>query len=285
MLKKIHSLTPAAYKVVVEKNTEVPFQGKYTDSHEKGSWLCRQCGLALFRSDAKFASGCGWPAFFESIGNAVLNKPDSDGVRTEIICARCSAHLGHVFLGEGFTKENTRYCVNSCSLDFVENLTVIDTEEIIVAAGCFWGVESLFKKLPGVLGTEVGYTGGHLMNPTYQDVCRGDTGHYEAIRVLYDPTKNDFKKMIEYFFEIHDFTQANGQGPDIGDQYQSVIFYYDESQKKIAQEIIQMLRDKAYQVATKLLPVSPFWPAEMYHQDYYVKTGKTPYCHVWRQVF
>ncbi|MDX1900844.1 MAG: bifunctional methionine sulfoxide reductase B/A protein [Gammaproteobacteria bacterium] len=282
---KTASLIPDAFAVIVNKSTEAPFMGKYTDSHEKGTWLCRQCGLALFRSDSKFASGCGWPSFFASITDHVKESPDADGRRTEILCKRCNAHLGHVFRGEGFTKENLRHCVNSCSLDFVTDLTVADTEEAIFAAGCFWGVESLFKQLKGVVGTEVGYTGGHVNNPSYQDVCRGDTGHFEAIRVLYDPRQIDFESITKYFFEIHDFTQANGQGPDIGEQYQSAVFVYDEQQKQIVQSLIQQLQNKNVSVATQIFPAQPFWPAEAYHQLYYEKNGKTPYCHVWTKRF
>jgi len=282
---KTQSLTPAAYSVIIDKATEAPFVGKYTDTQLPGTWLCRQCGLALFRADSKFASSCGWPAFFAAIENTVTETPDVDGRRIEIVCSRCAGHLGHIFRGEGYTPENTRYCVNSCSLDFVTDLTVQDTEEAIFAAGCFWGVEYLFKKLSGVLATEVGYTGGQVDQPSYKAVCAGDTGHYEAIRVLYDPSKIDFKKIAKYFFEIHDFSQVNGQGPDIGQQYFSAVFFYDEQQKKIANELIQILTEKKYSVATKILPAKPFWSAEDYHQDYYTKTSKTPYCHIWTNRF
>ncbi|TAK73823.1 MAG: methionine-R-sulfoxide reductase, partial [Gammaproteobacteria bacterium] len=182
---KTSSLPDIILAVVQEKGTERPFSGEYDDFDEAGTYLCRQCGLALYRSHTKFHSGCGWPSFDEEVGGAVLHEPDADGSRTEILCARCRAHLGHVFAGEGFTSRNQRHCVNSLSLDFVPNLTVKDTDEAIFAAGCFWGVEYYLKQLPGVLKTEVGYTGGHQKNPTYQQVCSGTTGHYEAIRVIY----------------------------------------------------------------------------------------------------
>ena len=163
--------------------------------------------------------------------------------------------------------------------------TVKDTEEAILAAGCFWGVEYYLKKLPGVLKTQVGYTGGKKLNPTYEEVCAHHTGHVEAIRVLYDPIKLNYDNLVKYFFEIHDFTQENGQGPDIGEQYLSRIFYYDDAQKAAVQDIINELKAKQYHVATKLLPVSTFWPAEKYHQDYYQKTGKQPYCHHYEKKF
>lgn len=275
---KLASLPALIQAVVLEKGTERPFSGEYDQFDKEGTYLCRLCGLPLFRSHTKFHSGCGWPSFDEEIKGAVQHEPDRDGRRTEILCSRCQAHLGHVFVGEGFTANNIRHCVNSLSLDFVSSLVVTDTAEMIFAAGCFWGVEYYFKQLPGVLKTEVGYIGGHQQQPTYEAVCAGNTGHYEAIRVLYDRQLNA-ESLIKYFFEIHDFSQETGQGPDIGQQYKSAIFYYDEQQKQVAQKIIQVLSEKGMKVATILLPMSTFWRAEAYHQDYYAKTGKTPYCH------
>ncbi len=279
MLLKTNSLVPTVYEVICHQATEYPFTGEYTDKEEAGTYLCRQCGLALFRSQTKFHSGCGWASFDDEIKDAIERVPDPDGQRTEIRCSRCEGHLGHVFIGEKITDKNLRHCVNSASLDFVPDLEVTDTEEAIFAAGCFWGVEHYFKKLPGVLKTEVGYTGGTKESPTYEEICAGDTGHYEAIRVVYDINKLNFFDVTKYFFEIHDPTQINGQGPDLGEQYLSVVFYYDENQKKIAEKLIAILQDKIGPVATKLLPVRPFWPAEAYHQDYYKKTAKEPYCH------
>lgn len=285
MLLKTKSLTKDMLAVIQGKGTERPFTGEYDEFGQPGTYLCRQCGLALFRAQHKFPSGCGWPSFDEEIPGTVLQQLDADGHRTEILCARCNAHLGHVFFGERLTDKNTRHCVNSIGLDHVSDLEVKDTEEAIFAAGCFWGVEYLFKKLPGVLKTEVGYAGGHQDYPTYEQVCSGRTGHYEAIRIVYDPTKINYEAIVKFFFEIHDPTQSNGQGPDIGSQYLSVIFYYDENQKQIAEKLISILKQSNYQVATKLLPVSPFWRAETYHQDYYQKTGKQPYCHFYTKRF
>jgi peptide methionine sulfoxide reductase msrA/msrB len=282
---KTASLTDTVLSVVEDKGTEKPFSGEYNDFGDVGTYLCRRCGLALFRSQTKFHSGCGWPSFDEEIRGSVSYKTDVDGHRTEILCSRCHAHLGHVFAGEGFTPKNTRHCVNSLSLDFVPNLEVTDTEEAIFAAGCFWGVEYLFKQLPGVLKTEVGYTGGHTREPTYQEVCSGDTGHYEAIRVVYDPSKVSYKKIVMYFFEIHDPTQQDGQGPDLGEQYLSVVFYYDAKQEQTAFALIEELTRLGFKVATRLMPVSTFWPAERYHQDYYAKNGHTPYCHIYKKKF
>jgi peptide methionine sulfoxide reductase msrA/msrB len=285
MIIKAQSLLPEVSRIILDKSTEQPFTGSYDGYNEPGSYLCRQCGLALFRSQTKFHSGCGWPSFDEEIKAAVAQHLDADGRRSEILCARCHGHLGHVFQGEGFTEKNTRHCVNSASLDFVPSLQVIDTEEAIFAAGCFWGVEYYFKKLPGVLKVEVGYLGGHVDHPTYKDVCRGDTGHYEVVRVVYDTSKLSYVDVVKYFFEIHDATQADGQGPDLGQQYSSALFYYNDAQKKISEELISILKQKNIEVATQLLPVSIFWPAEEYHQDYYSKVGKAPYCHQYRKIF
>jgi peptide methionine sulfoxide reductase msrA/msrB len=285
MVLKTASLIDIVLRVVLNKGTEPPFSGEYDNFDDKGTYLCRQCGLALFRSQTKFHSGCGWPSFDEEISGAVKREQDADGTRVEILCARCHAHLGHVFKGEGFTKNNVRHCVNSLSLDFVSDLTVTDTEEAIFAAGCFWGVEYYFKKLPGVLKTEVGYVGGHKKNPTYAEVCTGKTGHLEGVRVIYDPAKVSYEQLVKYFFEIHDPTQQNGQGPDHGHQYLSAIFYYDETQKEIATKLMVTLKQKQLSLATKLLLAATFWPAEKYHQNYYAKTGKEPYCHFYTKRF
>jgi len=285
MLLKTASLPEIILAVVKNKGTEKPYSGEYDDFGESGTYLCRQCGLALFRSSTKFHSGCGWPSFDEEIAGAVRREQDADGMRTEILCARCGAHLGHVFMGEGFTGANTRHCVNSLSLDFVADREVKDTEEGIFAAGCFWGVEYFFKQLPGVLKTEVGYTGGRKKNPTYQEICSGGTGHYEAIRVVYDPSKITYEQLAKFFFEIHDPTQPDGQGPDRGEQYLSVAFYYDDMQKQTLVNLIHILDGLGFKVVTKILPVAPFYSAEVYHQDYYEKQGKTPYCHRYEKKF
>lgn len=285
MILKTKSFTPPIQQVICERATEKPFSNEYDALEEPGTYLCRQCGIALFRAETKFPSGCGWPSFDQPIPNAVLEKSDLDGMRTEIVCARCNGHLGHVFKGEGLTPLNTRHCVNSVSLDFVNDLTVKDTEEAIFAAGCFWGVEYYFKKMAGVIKTEVGYTGGYSTEPTYEDVCGHDTGHFEAIRVVYDSQKTNFETICRYFFEIHDPTQANGQGPDLGPQYLSVVFYYDEEQKATTESLIEILTEKGFQVSTKILPVSVFWPAEHYHQNYYQKTRHEPYCHRYTKRF
>lgn len=287
---KTESLTPAAYNIIINKATERPNTGKFTNYSKStlGTYLCRQCGLALFRSDDKFISSCGWPSFDAEINDNVKKILDKDKIRTEILCARCDGHLGHIFHGEYITSKNTRYCVNSLSIDFVKNnINILDTEEIILAAGCFWGVEYLLQQQPGIVYTEVGYTGDEKAepNPDYNLVCSGRTKYIEAVRVIFDPKILNFTSLIKLFFEIHDFSQSNGQGPDIGLQYLSRIFYYDQDQQAAAQTVVSYLIDKNFKVATVLEPVTVFWPAEDYHQEYYLKNQKQPYCHIRKQIF
>jgi len=270
--------------VLFEKGTEPPFSGEYTDHFEKGIYVCRNCGIPLYNSSDKFHSGCGWPAFDDEIPGAIKKQLDRDKIRTEILCSYCGAHLGHVFYGERFTKKNVRHCVNSVSLVFVPEGQKPPMDRMFFAGGCFWGVEHLFKQLEGVLDTRVGYMGGKRKNPTYEQVCTGLTGHYETVEVIFDPKKIDEELLVKYFFEIHDFTQEDGQGPDIGEQYKSVIFYTNERQRQVAERIKDQLSQK-YRVTTQIKKASDFWLAEDYHQDYYAKTGKTPYCHYRRKIF
>jgi peptide methionine sulfoxide reductase msrA/msrB len=278
-LDKTASLRPITLRIIRDKATEYPHTGQYNNRSNPGSYLCRRCGLALFRTTEQFHSGCGWPSFDDNALQTVQQQPDSDKQRTEIICKRCHAHLGHVFIGEHITPKNTRHCVNSASLDWVNDKDVVDTEEAIIAGGCFWGVEYFLRKISGVLNTEVGYIGGHIDEPTYKQVCRGNTGHIEALRVIYDNQKTNYDTIIKRFFEIHDPTQSLGQGPDIGEQYQSAIFYYNDEQLTHAQALIHLLQQRGYLIVTKLCAMQPFWPAEDYHQNYYYKQQKLPYCH------
>mgnify|MGYP000851711485 CR=1 FL=1 len=278
-------LTNAEKQVIINKGTEMPFTGEYNNFKSSGTFICRQCNAPLYRTKDKFDSGCGWPSFDDEIPGAVKRITDSDGLRTEILCNNCGGHLGHVFEGERYTEKNTRHCVNSVSIKFIPDATITKVQKAIFAAGCFWGVEHFFKNAPGVVETNVGYTGGKTENPTYEEVCSGKSGHYEAIEVLFDPEKTNFKELAKLFFEIHDFTQTNGQGPDIGEQYLSKIFYFDKEQKSTSEDLIRELNGKGFSVDTELLPSSTFWKAEDYHQDYYNKTGKTPYCHFRKKIF
>jgi len=272
-------LTPEEENVIVNKGTERPYTGKYETFWEKGTYVCKRCGAPLYRSEDKFDAGCGWPSFDDEIPGAVKKQTDLDGMRTEILCSRCGAHLGHVFKGEGLTGKNTRHCVNSISMDFIPAKSLAKTDTAIFAGGCFWGVEYFMKKMKGVTSTSVGYTGGHTDNPTYHQVCAGNTGHYEAIEVVFDPSKTTYEEVAKLFFEIHDPTEWNHQGPDWGEQYRSAVFYRNDEQKKVTEKLISELKARGYKVVTEVKPAKIFWKAEGYHQDYYTHKGSEPYCH------
>jgi len=285
---KFNRLTPEEENIIVHKGTEKPFTGEYNNYKEKGTYICRRCDAPLYRSDDKFDSGCGWPSFDDEIPGAVKRQPDPDGQRTEILCTACGAHLGHVFKGERLTRKNIRHCVNSLSMDFIPEgvkSNPAKTEKAIFAGGCFWGVEYHFLRAKGVTFTRAGYIGGKRSKPTYEDVSRGHTGHAEAVEVTYDPARTSYEKLAKLFFEIHDPTEVDRQGPDIGDQYRSAIFYLNNQQKATAKKLIKILEDNGYDVATEVLPAETFWPAEDYHQQYYEKKHSTPYCHVYTERF
>lgn len=285
-LLKFYDLNKAESSVINNKGTETPFAGKYTNFKDKGTYICKKCGAALYYSSDKFESDCGWPSFDNEIKGAVNRIPDPDGRRTEIECINCGAHLGHVFSGEQLTAKNIRHCVNSISLEFVPaQLESGRYGTAIFAGGCFWGVEYFLQKSPGVISVASGYIGGTVKNPTYQEVCTSNTGHAEAVKVVYDPQKTSYEKLVKLFLEIHDPTQAGGQGPDIGDQYRSEIFYLNDDQKKIAENDLNILKSNGFKIATKVTKASEFYPAEAYHQDYYFKNGKVPYCHAYTKRF
>lgn len=281
----LNKLTPEEERVIVHKGTEMPYTGKLYKNTAAGTYVCRQCGASLYRSEDKFDAGCGWPSFDQEIRGAVTRTTDADGMRTEITCSRCGGHLGHVFEGEGFTDKNVRHCVNSISMEFVPASQSVAIEKAYFAGGCFWGTEHLLQKEPGVISVVSGYMGGHTQSPTYREVCDGNTGHAETVQVEFDPGKTNYEKLARLFFEIHDPTQVNRQGPDIGEQYRSAVFYVDDQQKQITEKLIGLLKDKGYKVATEVAKASTFWPAEQYHQDYYVGHGKEPYCHFYTKRF
>jgi peptide methionine sulfoxide reductase msrA/msrB len=274
-----NKLTPDEERIIIHKGTEPPFTGKYNDHFESGIYLCRRCDNPLYKSEDKFKSHCGWPSFDDEIPGAIKKETDRDGMRTEILCNNCGGHLGHVFTGERLTDKNIRHCVNSVSMKFIK------TQQAIFAGGCFWGIEYHFNKQDGVIYTEVGYSGGDTKNPTYEEVCRGNTGHAEAIKIYFDANKVTYKELAKLFFEIHDPTQVNRQGPDVGEQYRSAIFYFNEEQRKIAENLINQLEEKGLNVATIVDKAGKFYRAEEYHQNYYDKKRSNPYCHIYTKRF
>ena len=292
MSQKYNELTPEEAYVIEQKGTERAGTGEYTDNKSEGSYICRKCNAELYKSSDKFDSNCGWPSFDDEIKGAVRRETDADGRRTEILCANCDGHLGHVFLGERFTDKNTRHCVNSISLKFIKAGEDLPTpilptpkQKAIFASGCFWGTEYWLQKVPGIISVTSGYIGGHVKNPTYKQVCSGTTGHYEACEVIFNPDKVDFDTIAKIYFNTHNPEQANGQGPDIGSQYLPAIFYTSDDQKTQSEALLEQLRKKGLKPATEIKEASIFYAAEDEHQDYYFKHRKTPYCHVYKALF
>lgn len=284
-----NTLSAEEERIIVRKGTEQAFTGKYFDSHEKGTYICKRCNAPLYRSEDKFDSHCGWPSFDDEIKGAVIKVRDADGMRTEIMCANCKGHLGHVFEGEGMTDKNVRHCVNSASMSFIPAGKAVQEKKTadtaLFASGCFWGTEYYLQKAKGVISTETGYTGGKTSKPSYHEVSSGNTGHAETVRVIFDPSITSYEALAKLFFETHDPTQIGGQGPDIGSQYRTAIFYTNEDQKKTAEQLIATLKAKGIKAVTEVTKAREFWPGEKYHQDYYEHSGGTPYCHKYHKIF
>ena len=286
----IKNLSEQERHVIINKGTQRAFTGKYTNHKEDGTYTCKVCKTPLYNSTDKFDSHCGWPSFDDAIKGAIKEIPDADGRRTEIICAKCGAHMGHVFKGEGMTKKNIRHCVNSISLNFSiqkENNTSEknNLQNAYFAGGCFWGVEYHLEAIEGVKEVTSGFMGGTVKNPSYRDVIQKKTGHLETVEVVYDASKVNYETLAKTFFEIHDPTQTDGQGPDIGSQYLSAIFINSEEEKTTVEKLIKILEDKKLKIATKILDASEFYKAEEYHQNYYERKGSKPYCHAYIKRF
>ncbi len=284
-------LTPEQYRITQKAGTEPAFCGTLLDNKKQGTYCCVVCGLPLFSSEHKFKSGTGWPSFFQPIDkdHVTENIDRSHGmIRTEINCARCDAHLGHVF-NDGPQPTGIRQCLNSEATAFYEKdkprpvaSRPIETEVAYFAGGCFWGIEHYFQQGPGVIDAVSGYMQGNKEKPTYKEVCSGMTGHAEAVKVVFDPKRISYRRLLEAFFDMHDPTQLNRQGPDVGTQYRSGIYFVSEAQRKEAEKFIAELqksdRFRGRSIVTEVEKVKTFWPAEEYHQDYIATTGRV--CHV-----
>jgi peptide methionine sulfoxide reductase msrA/msrB len=283
----VKTLDPLAVDVTQHAGTERAGSSPLDEEKRKGIFVSVVGGLPLFRSEDKFDSGTGWPSFTAPFDpdHVILREDSSFGMkRVEVLDARSGAHLGHVF-DDGPAPTGKRYCINGAALRFLPDgaelppdSRPLPTETAYFAGGCFWGVEDLFQETPGVLDAVSGYMGGHVDEPTYPLVCGGGTGHAETVKVVFDPKRVTYRKLLEVFFANHDPTTPNRQGPDHGEQYRSAIFATGPEQLAAAQAYVdELARTPRYagrRIVTQIVPPGPrFWPAEDYHQDYHLKHG------------
>ena len=295
-------LTPEQYAVTQQCGTEAPFRNAYWDNHEPGLYVDVVDGTPLFSSADKFDSGSGWPSFTRPLSeDLTVRKSDaSHGMeRVEARSKRADSHLGHVFDDGPAQAGGERWCINSAALRFIPladlekegygewkariaGSQAATTEVAVLAGGCFWGMEELLRQQPGVLDIEAGYTGGWLDNPRYEDTHDSRSGHAEAVRVAFDPTKTSYGELLDFFFRIHDPTTKNRQGNDVGTQYRSAIFYTSEAQRQEAEKAVERARASgrwSKPITTEIAAASEWWPAEDYHQDYLQKNPGGYTCH------
>lgn len=298
----VESLTAEQYRVTQQDGTEAPFRNEFWDHKAAGIYVDVVSGEPLFLSTDKYDSHSGWPSFVRPVDpeNVVEHTDTSLGMtRTEVRSRHGDSHLGHVFPDGPRDKTGLRYCINSASLRFVPIAEMeaqgygayIDqvggpaqqaTKTAIFAGGCFWGMQDLFRKLPGVVGTRVGYTGGDLADPTYKDVVTGRTGHAEALEIVYEPSKISYEALLEFLFQIHDPTTLNRQGNDVGTQYRSAIFVADQAEADIAAKVIVAVEASGNwpgRVVTEVVSARPFYEAEPEHQDYLERIPHGYTCH------
>lgn len=290
----ISELDELQYHVTQQCGTEPPFNNAYWDNKEPGLYVDVVSGEPLFTSIDKYDSMSGWPSFTRPLDANHITEHSDDTlgmVRTEVRSKYGDSHLGHVFPDGPEEHGGLRYCINSASLRFIpqdklaaegyadylplfDNDESTDTDTIetaILAGGCFWGMEELFRHQPGVINTRVGYTGGHVPDVTYKDVKQGNTGHAEAIEVMFDASQTSYRDILEFFFMVHDSTTKNRQGNDIGDSYRSAIFVENSEQAKVANELIKELDASGIlpsPITTEVTKAGPFYEAEPEHQDY-----------------
>jgi len=274
MIKDYFSgLTFEEKHILKDKGTEAPFTGEYNEHFEAGIFICRACDNPLYKSNAKFNSGCGWPSFDDEIEGAITHYEDLSGgrVRTEICCKKCDGHLGHIFVGEQITEKDTRHCVNSLSIRFKAYSKM---QRATFGAGCFWSVEELFKATEGVYLTSVGYMGGDTDLPTYKEVCSGTTNHAEVVDLYFNAEKVSYTTLLNLFWANHNPTTLNRQGFDNGTQYRSIVFYRNEQQlKEVKQSIKEQQKNWENEIVTQIIGSSTFFRAEEYHQNYLNKNS------------
>lgn len=270
-------LTPEQFRVTREKGTERAHSSEMCNLFEPGRYACICCETELFDSAEKFQSGTGWPSFTQPIKDNVVSffKDKSYGMhRIENTCSTCDAHLGHVFQ-DGPPPGGMRFCINAVAL---KKITTSERRATI-GGGCFWCTEAIFNQVKGVIKVESGYSGGKTRNPTYKEVSSGYTGHAEVVQITYDSNLLSYEDIVKIHLTTHDPTTVNQQGADRGTQYRSIIFYSGDEEQNIAMKSMKEVQESYDEmIVTELKKFEGFYPAELYHQNYYAENTDAPYC-------